>query len=112
MNIKSKSPTFVSVETFSWIWTQMSEDIPVGESNMTTNKTEHIGLTERTEKQPDTEKKDRQQITDWFSSPFTQKMHLLTQTNINNLAIWMEEGKKTEIQIMIDWVFLTLKLYT
>lgn len=33
-------------------------------------------------------------ITNWFSMSFAQKMHLLTQTDINNLAIWMQEGKE------------------
>lgn len=33
-------------------------------------------------------------ITDWLSVAFTQKMHLLTQTNINNLATWIWKGKE------------------
>ncbi len=28
-------------------------------------------------------------ITNWTSFSFAQKMHLLTQTDINNQAIWM-----------------------
>jgi len=33
-------------------------------------------------------------FTYWLSLSFTQKMHLLTQSDINNLAIWMQMAEE------------------